>query len=226
MTLLLLFAFLLGMRHALEADHVAAVATLATRVRSAREAAKVGGLWGLGHAGTIVLFGAILIALGASVPPGIAHALEVGVGVVLVLLGLDVLRRIRTRRLHVHAHEHDGGVRHVHVHAHEHSTRHDHAAHGHAHGLGRSALAVGSLHGLAGTAAIVLLSLETIPSRSAALAYLLIFAAGSIAGMSVFSAVVALPLRRGGSVRARAHVGLEALYGLFAVGLGLTIVLG
>jgi sulfite exporter TauE/SafE len=224
---LLSFGFLLGLRHALDADHVAAIAALATRTRSAREAAKLGGLWGAGHAVALLGFGAILIAVGASVPPRVAHALELLVGVVLIALGLDVLRRARRRGIHVHVHEHEDGVRHLHVHAHEHAAPHDHAAHDHDHvrGLGPRALAVGGLHGLAGTAALVLLSVEAIPSRAAALAYLLVFGAGSIIGMAAFSAAISLPLRGGGRRVEHAHRGLEVAYGLFATGLGLWITL-
>src|SRR5690242_17296010 len=101
---LLTLGFLLGLRHALEADHVAAVASLATRSSSLRNTMRIAAAWGVGHTATLVFFGSILIALGASLPAGAGRALEGVVGGMLVVLGADVLRRLYRRRIHLHAH--------------------------------------------------------------------------------------------------------------------------
>src|SRR5512134_3922481 len=100
---LLALGFVLGLRHALDADHVAAVASLASRKASLRDMLRVSGAWGVGHAATLVLFGGALVLVGTNLPDGVAHALEGAVGVMLVILGAGVLRRLRARKIHFHA---------------------------------------------------------------------------------------------------------------------------
>src|SRR5690349_10900845 len=101
---LLLFGFLLGLKHALEADHVAAVATLASRSSALREHATLAGLWGLGHAGALLVCGAGIVALGHALPSAVVNGLEGVAGLVLIGLGFDVLRRLRHDRVHFHVH--------------------------------------------------------------------------------------------------------------------------
>jgi sulfite exporter TauE/SafE len=220
----LLLGFLLGMKHALEADHVAAVAALATRSPSMGERIKLAGMWGLGHAGTIVIFGALVLALGLSLPPALALAqvFEGAVGLMLIALGVDVLRRLRTRRVHFHTHQHGDGTHHFHAHAHERARPHEPAHHVHEHPgspLPR-ALLVGTVHGLAGSAALVLLSLEVARSAPQAFAYVATFALGSLIGMCALSLAISLPLR---ILPARLGVAtrrLEGALGLVTIALG------
>ena len=103
---ILLLGLLLGMKHAIEADHVAALATLATRSQSLAQTVKLGAVWGLGHTLTLLLFGGLVLALDLVMPERLAQALEFAVGIMLVLLGLDVLRRISRERVHFHIHRH------------------------------------------------------------------------------------------------------------------------
>jgi high-affinity nickel permease len=103
---ILSIGFLVGMKHATEADHVAAVATLAAGRDSFAQTLKQGMAWGIGHTATLMLFGGFVLALGTSVPPQLADALELAVGVMLIALGADVLRRVRRGRIHFHAHDH------------------------------------------------------------------------------------------------------------------------
>jgi hypothetical protein len=215
--------FLLGMKHALEADHVAAVAALATRSPSAGARVKLAGMWGLGHAATLFVFGAAVIALGLSVPPALANGLEGLVGVVLVVLGIDVLRRLRRRQVHVHAHHHGDGTLHLHAHAHEGAAA-DHT-HEHPTGLLSRALVVGTVHGLAGSAALVLLSLEVARSTAQAFAYLALFGVGSIAGMCVLSLAISLPMQLAPG-RLRVHRGFEGVLGVLTIALGSWIAVG
>jgi cytochrome c biogenesis protein CcdA len=223
MTVSLLFVgLLLGLKHALEADHVAAVASLATRNASWREAVRVSAAWGLGHAGTLFLFGAVLVLLGTNLPDGVASALEAAVGVMLVILGVDVLRRIRARRIHFHAHSHGAGKRHVHLHSHERGHAHDHP-HPHPHRSSVRALIIGCVHGLAGTAGLVLLAVPTMSSGAQALVYLAVFGAGTIAGMIGFSLLIAVPLTFTARRLRRTTMGIEALLGAANVSLGLWI---
>lgn len=194
---ILLVGFLLGLRHALEADHVAAVATLASRSSSLRDHVRLAGLWGVGHALSLTALGSLLVLLGTRLPPVAASTLEGAVGVVLIGLGVDVLRRLRRDRVHFHVHRHPGTAPHFHAHSHESATAHDAAAHDHRHArrLGARALAVGTLHGLAGSAALVLLTAEKTHSLGQSLAYMALFGVGTILGMTVLSLAIALPLR-------------------------------
>ena len=225
MSAILLLGFLLGVRHALEADHVAAVATLATRSHRLRDTVTVAAWWGTGHAAALIVLGSILVVVGVSLPDGLARFFEAIVGLVLVALGLDVLRRLRSKRVHFHVHAHGDAIPHVHAHAHEGDVDHDLARHDHAHprGLLARSLAVGSLHGLAGSGALVLLSMESAGSPAQALAYLVLFAVGSVVGMVLFSVAISLPLRLSSRWLERTAGGLEATLGLVSIVLGLWI---
>ena len=227
---LLALGFLLGVKHALEADHVAAVAALATRQTSLAQRAALGGAWGVGHALTLFGVGAAVLGLGLALPAGLARGFEAAVGVVLVALGLDVLRRLRRERVHFHAHRHGDGELHVHAHAHLPAERasHDPSRHDHEHvpsPLPR-ALFVGGLHGLAGSAALVLLSAEAASTTAQAFGYLTAFSVGSIAGMSALSFAISLPLRFSPQRLAPLSRGLQAALGVFSVAFGLWIALG
>src|SRR5262245_35655390 len=173
------------MRHALDADHVAAVSTIVSAERGLRGSALVGGFWGLGHAAALLLAGGALLAWRLRVSERVAALLEAGVAVMLVLLGLLAIRRAtRGLRLHAHRHTHDGRE-HVHIHAHREDEAHAPSAHrhGHALGVGLRPLIVGMVHGLAGSAAPALLVMGAAPSWVAGLAYLAALAAGSALGM-------------------------------------------
>jgi hypothetical protein len=220
---ILMFGFLVGMRHALEADHLAAVATLATRSRSVAQTMGLGMAWGMGHSLTLMLFGGAVLVLGVVVPVQAAQALELAVGVMLVLLGSDVLYRLRRERIHFHRHRHSDGVAHFHAHSHvDERAPHDPERHGHRH-LRRfpaRALLVGMVHGMAGSAALILLSLEAVGSVSWGLAYIAIFGIGSILGMALLSAAIAVPMRLTSRHLTRVFDGLSATVGLATVLLG------
>jgi ABC-type nickel/cobalt efflux system permease component RcnA len=222
---ILALGFLLGLRHATDADHVAAVATLATRSRSLARTVAQGVAWGTGHTLTLMLFGGAVLVAGAVVPAQAAQALELAVGVMLIALGADALYRLRRERIHFHAHHHADGVEHFHAHSHrgEHAP-HDPARHEHRHGFPARALLVGMVHGMAGSAALVLLSLETLRSPALGLAYIAIFGLGSILGMAALSAAIAVPLRLTSRRLGRAYHGLSAAVGLATVAIGCAIV--
>jgi len=212
---------LLGMRHALDADHLAAVATLVTRSRSLSHTLWQGVAWGTGHTITLLLFGGAVLVLGLVLPERAALGLELAVGVMLVVLGAEVLYRLRRQRVHFHAHRHADGAEHFHAHAHEgESRRHEPERHEHGHGLPLRALLVGMVHGMAGSAALILLTLETLRTPALGLAYIALFGIGSIAGMAALSAVIAVPMRLTSQRLGRAYNGLSALVGLGTVLLG------
>ena len=224
---ILALGFLLGLRHATDADHLAAVATLATRSRSLAHTVVQGIAWGAGHTLTLLLFGGVVLLLGAVVPARAAQALELAVGVMLILLGADALNRLRRERIHFHAHRHADVVAHFHAHSHRGElVPHDAARHEHAHprGFPARALLVGAVHGMAGSAALVLLSLEELRSPALGFAYIAIFGFGSILGMALLSAAIAVPLRLSSRHLKRAHDGLSAAFGLATLLLGGSIV--
>ena len=256
MTSVLLLAFLLGMRHALETDHLAAVASLATRSRSLWHTVWQGAAWGLGHTITLVVAGGICLLASVAIPARMAHGLEVCVGGMLVGLGFDVLWRARRQKIHLHVHRHADGTRHLHAHSHAadpassalngaqhralpHLHLHPHP-HPHPHsaaqpdspsaaaaaagGFPRRALLVGLMHGLAGSAALLLLTLSTFKSRWLGLAYILAFGLGSILGMAALSAVIAVPLRGTAVYLTRAYRTVEVLTGLATLGIGIWVI--
>ena len=239
MTAMLLFGLLLGMRHALEADHVAAVATLVSRGQSGADALRHGAAWGLGHTITLLLFGSAVLWMDGVVPAELARWLELLVGVMLVGLGLDVLRRLLRERVHFHAHQHGPQARHFHAHSHAGEPRegHDPARHRHrhagpfGHGVARwlgdmplRALCIGLMHGMAGSAALILLTLESMNSLWTGLAYIALFGVGSMVGMALLSVLIALPLRRSARGLTWFHNGLQAVIGSATVVIGVGIV--
>ncbi|MDH3691497.1 MAG: urease accessory protein [Gammaproteobacteria bacterium] len=222
---LLLLGFLIGMQHALEADHLAAVAALTTRSRSVAATARQGAAWGLGHTVTLFLFGSIVLWLDRAVPDRLAYALEFAVGVMLVALGVDVLRRLSKQRVHFHSHEHDDGITHFHAHSHVKATDHhnDSHRHDHAKGFALRALFVGLMHGMAGSAALILLTLQTVQSPLVGMMYIGLFGIGSIVGMAVLSATIAIPLRYSANALTWLHNGLHVTIGVVTIVLGLLL---
>ena len=224
---ILLLGLLLGMKHAIEVDHVAALATLATRSQSVGQTVKLGATWGLGHTLTLLLFGGLVLALDLVMPERLAQALEFAVGIMLVLLGLGVLRRVARERVHFHIHRHaDAGV---HLHAHSHAAEtmpHDpeHHEHSHPRALRVRALLVGMMHGMAGSAALILLTLETVVSPGVGFLYIALFGLGSILGMALLSVIIAIPLRYSESGLTLAHNTLKCAVGLATVALGVAII--
>ena len=225
MSLLLFLGFLLGIRHALEADHVAAVASLAARSGRIRDTVRIASWWATGHGATLIVLGSVFVALGASLPEQLERSFEAIVGLVLVALGADVLRRLRSEHVHFHVHEHEGTGQHLHAHAHEEAVAHDASHHAHAHprGVVARSFAVGSLHGLAGSGALVLLSTEQAGSPARAIAYLVLFALGSVLGMVAFSIAISLPMRLSSRWLERASGGLQTTLGALSIALGLWV---
>ena len=204
---------LLGMRHALEPDHLAAVSTLVSGERSSRRAALLGVWWGVGHTGALFLVGAVLVALRAEMPARVADLFEFGVAVMLIGLGVRAIvnaARLGPRgpvRLHRHwhlVHQHSGVPAHVHI--------------------GRWTLAarpllIGTVHGLAGSGALTALVLTTLPDVTSRLAYMLLFGIGSTFGMTALTGLLGWPLERLGSHQSIAR-GLSLAVGCFSTLLG------
>ncbi|NEW94416.1 sulfite exporter TauE/SafE family protein [Rhodopseudomonas sp. BR0M22] len=217
--------FLLGMQHALEVDHIAAVSTIAARRSGIADIVKHGLTWGLGHTLTLFLFAGIALVIGQSIPEHIAMPLEGAVGFMLVGLGGHLLWRLWRDRVHVHVHQHGDGVRHVHLHSHADRLSHDApAAHRHEHGFRWRTLLVGLMHGMAGSAALLVLAVSQAPSPVQGLLYVALFGLGSMVGMAALSAVIAVPLVISARSLTTANRVLQGAVGVLTIAIGLSTI--
>jgi high-affinity nickel permease len=214
----LALGFLLGVRHALDADHLAAVAALASGERRLGRSMLLGTFWGAGHTTALLAAAVVVNIFRIAISPEIEGALEKGVAVMLMILGAHVLlRAVSGVRMHGHTHGHDG-VAHAHVHLHGASD--DSHTHHHLLRLGRRPFLVGLVHGLAGSAALMLLALAAMPSPVAAVLYVALFGLGSTAGMLVISGLVGLPFALAARRAGVAELALRVLAGAASVVLG------
>jgi ABC-type nickel/cobalt efflux system permease component RcnA len=241
---ILALGFFLGMRHATDADHVVAVTTIVSRQRNLTRAALVGASWGLGHTVTIFVVGSLIIAFDLVIPPRIGLSMELAVALMLIILGLmNVIGFLRSVQVespashspHVHSHAHSHGD-YVHTH------RHSHEPEVHPHAPDRTPLAamdrlfgsislyqflrpliVGIVHGLAGSAAVALLVLTTIRDPRWAIAYLVIFGVGTIAGMMLVTMSIATALNVAGNKLKLLPRRLSMAAGLLSLAFGLVV---
>jgi high-affinity nickel permease len=212
------FGFLLGLRHALDVDHLAAVSTIVSQQRGLWRSSIVGAVWGLGHTAALLAVAVAVVALHAEIPPQLGHVLELGVAVMLIVLGVNLLRTLWSGgAFHLHAHEH-AGRRHVHPHLHRHGTGDEHA-----HVITRRPFIVGLVHGLAGSAGLMLAVLATIHDGLLALAYVALFGLGSIGGMVLMSTLLGLPLALAADRFGRAETTLRAVAAVGSVAVGVML---
>ena len=168
--------FLLGMQHALEADHVAAVSSIAARRDNVADIVRHGLTWGIGHTLTLFAFAGAALAFGQAIPEHVSRPIESAVGVMLVGLGTHVLWRLWRDRIHFHRHHHADGTVHLHAHSHAGETLpHARARHSHAHGFRWRTLLVGLVHGMAGSAALLVLTVTQAPNVAVGLGYVALF---------------------------------------------------
>ena len=231
--------FFLGMRHATDPDHVIAVTTIVSRQRSVRHAALIGALWGLGHTITILVVGSAIILFGLVIPPRLGLTMELSVGLMLILLGIanlsGLMRWITETLTPMHSGQPVGWGQHSHPHGHS-PEKHGHLEDETPVGwmdrtFGRLGLyqivrplAVGIVHGLAGSATVALLVLTTIRVPLAAVLYLLVFGIGTIAGMMLITAAIAIPFTFSEGRFIRLNRGLGMASGLASLAFGLFIV--
>jgi ABC-type nickel/cobalt efflux system permease component RcnA len=237
--------FFLGMRHATDPDHVIAVTTIVTQQRKTSRAALIGAFWGLGHTVTILIVGSAIILFNLVIPARLGLAMELAVGFMLIALGLwNVVSFMRSMPgsdypvdsdhplIHSHVHSH-GDLVHTHTHAHT-GEAHRHATSSSVRQLdkilGRLAvyqfirpLAVGIVHGLAGSAAVALLILASIRDARWAVVYLLVFGVGTIAGMMLITMGIASTFRAVGNRFQAFSRRLALATGLLSVAFGLVI---
>lgn len=187
----LVFGFVMGVRHATDADHIAAVGTIASSGATLRRAMLVGAWWGVGHSASVLLVGGALIALRTPMPTMLALALELLVGLMLIGLG--------ARALWQHGHSRAAALSHA------------------------RPLAVGVVHGLAGSAVLALLVIGTAQSAWGAVAFLLCFCIGTIAAMGAVSALFALPSRVRGPRSLAMHRAVYVVAAVASIGMGASI---
>jgi hypothetical protein len=204
---LLAFGFVLGLRHAIEADHLAAISTIVTERRSLLSSLLVGASWGFGHTLALLLAGVAVLVLRFQMTDRLAHGLELCVGLMLVLLGANVLRSLTHR-----------GTSHGHDHATVASLSHSDTW------LVARPLLVGMVHGLAGSAPLLLLTLAVVSSPLAGFFYIAMFGVGSMMGMALMSVLLTVPAHLTVERFARTNLAVRGLSGAFSVGLGLFIV--
>jgi high-affinity nickel permease len=180
--------FLIGLRHALDPDHLAAVSTLVADHPKSWRAAFLGTCWGLGHSAALLVAGGVLLAWRAQLPARWSEVFELGVSLMLIALGIRSLRRSLQARGSAAVHEHRGVV-------HVHQGEEDHF-HLFSWTIARRPFLIGVAHGLAGTGGITALALASMPSAAAALLYIALFALGSIGGMALLTGIAGVPMER------------------------------
>ncbi len=226
LAVILVISLLLGLRHASDPDHLAAVTTLIASEESRDQIKKVGlmgFLWGLGHGTTLVLVGLPLVLLGRYLPEVVGEIAEVAIGCIIVLLAARLLLRWRRGLYHVHVHAHRGGDTHRHVHSHAREPSHTHA---HAVPVRTpiSSYGVGLVHGIGGSGGLTLLLLSTISDKTEAAVALFIFAAGTAVSMALLSTVFGLAIAGGPLGRNFARV--APVLGVLSMAFGVWYALG
>jgi hypothetical protein len=196
MTSWLLLGFTMGLRHALEADHLAAVASLSAGAASPAALLRIAGAWGIGHGLVIVAIASLWVATGVTVPDQAQPVVEAAAGLLLLWLGVDLLRE--RGGAHASVHEHRGGIVHAHLHwrpvLEDGSDREEILVHPHTGPAVRRSLFVGSLHGLGGSALLGLLAGRSTHAAEV-IAYAAVFGLGATAGMLALSTTISFPLR-------------------------------
>lgn len=223
-TAALAFGFVLGLRHALDPDHLVAVSTIVSEHKSLGRSSLVGTFWGLGHTASLLAMSLVLLLLRVSIPERVALWMEIPVAFMLIALGMATIigaTRKGDWRIHTHTHDHDErGSPHSHVHIHTQS------GHTHRHRLlrlGRKPFVVGMVHGVAGSAALTLAVLTTIPSIALGMAYIAVFGIGSIGGMLLMSALIGLPFAATAQRFSMINGRIRFIAGLFSVIFGLIL---
>ena len=213
--------FLLGMRHALDADHVVAVSTIVSKSKSLLRACILGAIWGMGHTSTLLLVGLAVLLFKLAIPDKIALSMEFAVGIVLVILGISVTKEFILDKMHLHRHSH-GGEDAPHIHAHSHKEAPDHS---HSHSLKpeHKTFLVGMVHGLAGSAALMLLVLTTVASLYEGVLYILVFGLGSIMGMAAISTLITIPFKVSADKFESFNYRLRLTAGFLSIALGTAI---
>ena len=208
--------FLLGLRHALDTDHLAAVSTVLVERPSLLASGAVGLWWGIGHTLTLLLVGATILTCGLRISTKFEMIAESGVALLLIVLGVMLAQKLYRERWHIHHHHHD---KKLHVHFHTHRRQDDHR-HRHWRAESIRPFCIGMAHGLAGSAALMLMILATTEDVSAGILSILLFGIGSIIGMIVIGVAISIPAIYSHSIDQRLFMGMQGLASLASVSVG------
>ena len=218
--------FLLGLKHATDADHVVAVTTFVSRERSLLRSCWIGLFWGTGHTLSLAVAGSFILLFKITLSDRLSSWLELVVAAMLVALGGRVLYHLWKDKLRLHRHSHthvSGKAAHAHWHLHVAGEPEEHQTFLH---FGLRPLIVGMVHGVAGTGALMLLVLSAIQSPFQALMYILTFGIGSVAGMLIVSLLLAIPLQWAARNVASGYRAVQAAAGAFSCVFGLWLGMG
>lgn len=216
--LMLFFGFVTGIKHSVETDHIAAVSTIVTRSKKISSAVFAGSWWGVGHTLTLLLLGFIVLMFGITIPERAGIGLELFVGVMLIILGIINIKTGIIRQIHIHRHSHQSPA-HIHIHYHNDGDNpHEHLHHHKSFNRIKS-LIIGVVHGIAGSAVLTLLVLSTIKSIPLGLLYIALFGMGTVAGMTLFSLILGLPI----SLVSRRYKNFQRLSVIFSGALSVVI---
>lgn len=247
---ILALGLLLGVRHAFDTDHLVAVTTIVSEYKNPLRAIWIGASWGLGHTTTLFLAGVVLLLLKVQMPARLALLFEFLVGVMLLLLGTQAFMSLRRLQMHVHPHEHKNDGTELHEHFHIHGADGDHSHQllnrweklsklliaGITPGEGQTAMGstrkalkpffrlksylVGIVHGLAGSAALMLMVLASIKSVWTGVSYIVIFGLGTVISMGLISIFISLPFSISGQMP-RLNRAIQAVTGTISILFGL-----
>ncbi len=222
---ILFLGFFIGMQHAFEADHLAAVSVLVSRRRSLGEMTRHGAIWGLGHTLALLVLSGIVMFAPWPRPEATGPVLELVVGLMLIALGARLLVRLGRNRVHIHVHRHADGEVHLHAHSHrDDDAPHPKSTHDHAHPIpGWRTLVVGLAHGAAGSVALTVYVAASLESALAGIVYVFLFGLGSILGMTLLSAVIAMPLTLTARRLTWTHRGLQVAIALASIAIGVRL---
>ena len=207
-------AFVLGVEHAFEPDHVVAISTMIARSNRISKSLLTGWLWGLGHTAMLLVVGILVLLLRVRFPMNISGYFELFVGVMLVLLGVWTINRLWRGKFHSHVHTHDGEA-HAHLHSHAEGASHDHA---------HIPFSVWIVHGLAGSGALVVLTMSTIGNPIDGVFFIASFGIGLILAMSLIASALSVPSIFGGKLSSRIRPVFSAGAGVLSITLGVFVI--
>ena len=213
LTTLISLGFILGLKHTFDPDHIIAISAIVSQTKNIKKSLLQGVLWGIGHTITLLLVGSLILFFKIAIPQKLTLAFELLVGAVLIILGVNVLQKLVKDRMHLHKHIHDKII-HSHFHSHKESTAHTHV---------HKSFMVGMLHGLAGSAALMLIVLASIDSIPQGLFFIAAFGIGLTVGMLIVSGIIGLPFIL--TIRFDSfNFGLKIITGIVSISLGSLII--
>jgi len=184
---ILILGFILGIKHAVEPDHIIAVSTIASQSKKLLRSSLAGVFWGIGHTLTIFSVGMVFILIKGEIPLNWAMSMEFLVGIMLVYLGVSSYLSYKKNKIHVHEHEHEGFM---HNHFHLKLSIHNHNKKGISY---FKSVIIGFVHGLAGSAAMIILTMSTVNNPVQGAFYIAVFGLGTVVGMLIFTTIIGIP---------------------------------